>query len=88
MSNLPFLIKAIGKAVGLHPNSYMHDNNLNEKYKSGYKELPSTDTALVCVTNDVLHSVDENKRILLVLLDLSAAFDTMDDNDFLEPMFR
>ena len=88
VSNLPFLSKVIEKAVALRLNSYMHDNGLNEKYQSAYKQLHSTETALVCVANDILRCVDEKKAVLLVLLDLSAAFDTVDHDVLLDRMFK
>ena len=35
-------------------------------------------TALLCVQNDIVQAIDGNKSVILVLLDLSAAFDTID----------
>ena len=84
MSNLPFLSKVIEKVLALHLNSYMHDKGLSEKYQSACKQLQSTETALVCVVNDILHCVDEKKAVLLVLLDLSADFDAVDHDRMLK----
>ena len=36
------------------------------------------ETALLCVQNDILQAVDSRGGAILVLLDLSAAFDTID----------
>ena len=66
----------------------MHDKGLNEKYQSAYKQLHSTETALVRVADDILHRINKKKAVLLVLLDLEAAFDTVDHNVFLDHMFR
>ena len=38
----------------------------------------STETALLKVTSDILDLVDDKNLCLLVLLDLTAAFDTID----------
>ena len=46
--------------------------------QSAYKEYHSTETALLKVLSDVLLDMDAQKVTLLVMLDLSAAFDTID----------
>ena len=51
---------------------------LTEPFHSAYCRHHSTETALVCVTNDILLSLHHQQAVLLVLLDLSAAFDAMD----------
>ena len=35
-------------------------------------------TALLCVHNDIVHAIGDKKYVILVLLDISAAFDTVD----------
>ena len=44
----------------------------------------STETALLPITNDVLCSLDKKKPVVLIALDLSAAFDTVELCDILE----
>ena len=46
--------------------------------QSSYREYHSTVTALLKVQNDILLSMDKQELTLLVLLDVSAAFDTVD----------
>ena len=53
-------------------------NHLDETFQSAYKEFHSTETALLRVHNDILCSLDQNKSVILLLLDLSAAFDAVD----------
>ena len=53
-------------------------NHLGETFQSACKEFHSTETALLRVHNDILCSLDQNKSVILLLLDLSAAFDTVD----------
>ncbi len=45
--------------------------------QSAYKEFHSTETAIVKVTCDILCAIDNKKQVILVLLDLSAALDTV-----------
>ena len=46
--------------------------------QSAYKTAHSTVSALLKVQNDILRTVDHGGVVVLVLLDLSAAFDTID----------
>ena len=55
----------------------MCDNNLEELFQSAYKNGHSTESALIRVQNDVLRAIDDDKCVILLLLDLSAAFDTV-----------
>ena len=51
--------------------------HLDETFQSAYKEFNSTESALLRVQNDILCSL-EKKLVILLLLDLSAAFNTVD----------
>lgn len=74
---MKFLSKLIEKSVSGQLNNYLSDNDLHEIYQSAYKAFHSTETALLKITNDVLLSLDRDEHVFLVLLDLSAAFDTV-----------
>ena len=78
VSNLPFLSKIIEKAVALQLNDHLSKNNLFEQHQSAYRKCHNTETALVKISNDLLLSADNKDVSILVLLDLSAAFDTID----------
>ena len=58
-------------------------NGLLEDFQSAYRQYHSTETALIRVINDLLCAVDKDGGIILVLLDLSAAFDTIDHEKLL-----
>ena len=57
-------------------NTHMDSYNMHEPNQSAYRSGYSTQTALVRITNDVLFDLDQRRGVILVLLDLSAAFDT------------
>ena len=78
ISNLPFLAKLIEKVVSCQLQCYLLNENLLEPFQSAYKTGHSTETALTRIHNDILVAMDNHKLVLLVLLDLSAAFDTVD----------
>ena len=73
--------KIIEKVVAvrlIRLNRYLEENNLTEPFqRSAYKQYHSCETALVRVQNDILLSIDNQQCVVLLLLDLSAAFDTV-----------
>ena len=48
-----------------------------DPYQSAYRKNHSTQTALLKLTEDVLDTIDDSEVTLLVLLDFSKAFDTI-----------
>ena len=77
VSNLPFLSKILERIVAKRLTSHIVNHSLDEPLQSAYKPGHSTETALLKVTNDILLALDEKRDVFLVLLDLSAAFDTV-----------
>ena len=57
-----------------HPTS----NHLAHKFQSAYRAGHSTETALLHIASDILTAPDASQVSILALLDLSAAFDTID----------
>ena len=53
-------------------------NHLFPEFQSAYRNFHSTETALLHTRNDILINMNKQHVTLLVFLDLSAAFDTVD----------
>ena len=78
ISNLCFISKASEKVVAVRLNHHLEDASLHEIFQSAYKKGHSTETALTRIHNDIIRAIDDGECVILVLLDLSAAFDTVD----------
>ncbi len=78
VSNLLYVSKLCERVVAKQYCGHLTSNKLYSKFQSAYREGHSTETALLCVQNDILMSMDKGEVTLLLLLDLSAAFDTLD----------
>ena len=77
VSNLSFISKILEKVVAKRLGSHITSNNWSNVFQSAYKKLHSTETALLKVHNDITLNMDNGKVTALTLLDLSAAFDTI-----------
>ena len=84
VSNLTFVSKFLERMVAKQLHNHFSQHQLYEKHQSAYRKRHSTETALTCVQNDILRAIDYSKVTVLVLLDLSAVFDTVDYNFLLE----
>ena len=61
--------------------------NLEDPFQSACP-AHSVETAIVCIQDNVLRSLDVHRHVVLVLLDLSAAFDTIDHDILLRDLDR
>ena len=77
ISNLPFFSKILEYTILDQLQSHLDENKIIPDKQSAYRRLYSTETTICSVVNDLLALMDEGKCGLLVLLDLSAAFDTV-----------
>ena len=78
MSNLSYISKLIGKAVARQINEHIAHEGISNENQSAYRIFHSTEMALLKIQNHIATSMDKGATVGLVLLDLSAAFDTID----------
>jgi len=78
ISNLSFVSKLLERCVNDQLNEHLSANGLLPDMQSAYRKHHSTETAVLNVLSDVYAAADVKQVTLLCLLDLSAAFDTVD----------
>ena len=84
VSNLIFLSKLIERCIANRLNAHMDNNKLHSKHAYGYKKGHSAELLLVNVVDNILTGFDKKQATVLLLLDLSAAFDTVDQDKLLD----
>ena len=77
-SNLQFIYKLTESAVSKQLQHHISRNKLFPLLQSSYRKFHSTESALLKVKNDILLNLNRQFVTLLGLLDLRAAFDTID----------
>ena len=78
VSNLTFISKVIEKLLSGRFNEHLINNSLFDPLQSAYRDKHYTETALIKVQNDILSALNAGSSAILLMLDLSAAFDTID----------
>ena len=80
VSNLAFLSKLIEKAVVLRLNVHVDAHKLLPKNQSAYRRHHSCESALLRLVNDILAGMENQEVTAMIAIDLSAAFDTVNQN--------
>ena len=74
-----FLSKLIERAIANQLQLHLSSNGLKSENQAAYRKFHFSETALLCIQNNILVSSDSG-HFTALLLDLSAAFDTIDHN--------
>lgn len=77
ISILPCMSKIMEKVVCQQMTSYLENNKILPALQSGFRRGRSTTTALIDVTDNIIASQDRGMCSLLLLLDFSRAFDSI-----------
>jgi len=86
ISVLPAISKIFERAVYDQLYCYLNSNGLLSKNQSGFRSLHSTLTALLHLTNDWYLNIDKGMTNLIVLLDVTKAFDTVSHSILLKTL--
>ena len=86
ISNLSFISKTLERLVSQRLTNHIDKHNLLPPTQSAYRKNHSTETALLRIHNDLVAAIDKGDIGALILLDLSAAFDTVDHSVLVEVM--
>ena len=88
ISNLSFVSKLVERVALDQLNDYLDANDLFCSAQSGYRPHHSCETLMVRMTDDIIGKMNQKNCIALLLLDLSAAFDTIDHQVLLDKLFQ
>jgi len=78
ISNPSFLSKLLERAISRQLTVYLESESLLPLFQSAYRANHSTETAVLRVFSDLVAASDAGNISLMALLDLTAAFDTVD----------
>ena len=86
ISLLPILSKVSERLAYKQFVEFLTTHDKLSTYQSGNRKMHSTETALINVTDNILKAIDEKSASLLVLLDMSKAFDSLNNKLLLEKL--
>jgi exonuclease III len=88
ISNLNNISKILEKLFLSRLRPHVLESPNFNPLQSAYRSNHSTETALLCTLDNVFHSADTGSSTLLVSLDLSAAFDTIDHKILIDRLHK
>jgi hypothetical protein len=83
ISNLNTVSKILEKLFSSRLKQHVKFSSNTNLFQSAYRQFHSTETALLKILGDVYTAVDGKKITIMVSLDLSAAFDTLNHSTML-----
>lgn len=83
VANLAFLAKTVERIVVTQLMRHLEFNKLLDPFQYAYRRFHSCETALLQTTTTIFRNMDTKKVTLVVLLDLSSAFDLVEHNTLL-----
>ena len=84
VSNLNFISRILERVVAVQLQTHLDEAGLMTAFQSAYRKHHSTESVLLNIHNEILLNMAEGSVTALTLLDLSAAFDTIDHTILLD----
>ena len=84
VNNLLFFSKLTERIVSVRLDNHMDKHSLHENSQFGYKRHHNTETMILSLTDEALRGFDNDMATIVIFLDLSAAFDTIDIDKLLQ----
>ena len=81
VTQLSFVSKILERLVSIQLDEHLSKHHLLSPSQSAYRSGHSTETALLALQNDILQSAGRGRGTIVVLFDLTAAFDTIEQED-------
>ena len=78
VSNLSFISKVVEKCTLQQLTQYCNNHNLPPDFQSAYRKHHGCKTSLLKLTNNILWGMENQQVTSMIILDLSATFDTVD----------
>ena len=84
--NLSFLSKVLEHVIHLQLQNHLNKYNFLAKHQSAYRSSYSCETAIIKVVDDIQEQLFAKKYVVLLLLDSSSAFDTVDHHILIQKL--
>ena len=88
VSNVSYMDKVLESCIYYFLHEFVDIHDILPKYQSAYRPGYSTSTALTKIYSDLVTAKDEGRCTLMISLDLSAAFDTIDHDLLITDLFH
>ena len=88
VSNLPFFSKLVERATLMQFDEHCREHHLLPDFQSAYRKGYSTETSLMKMTNDIFCSMERKQVTAVIVLNMSAAFDTIDHDLLLDILHK
>ena len=88
LTNLHFASNGIENVIALQLKRFLDQHAVFDEHQSAYRKYHSTETALLDLTSNLLWGLNNKSLFLVISLDLSAAFDTVDLEILLSIFFQ